>query len=159
MHFIVGTITASLLSLSVWLLGFESLIDGVCNSSVRGDSCCFRLKFHLCICKKRDLEHYHLDAAIVLLGVCFLQVNPHWLGQELFPVRALSPVDEGLALVWQFLTQHWSAFVFLCDDQRQKGSLFYIHIWIFNYQLVQARGYIRAKSCSLAFDPVFFQYI
>lgn len=58
MHFIVGTITASLLSLSVWLLGFESLIDGVCNSSVCGDSCCcccFRLKFHLCICKKRDL--------------------------------------------------------------------------------------------------------
>lgn len=55
MHFIVGTITASLLSLSVWLLGFESLIDVVCNSSVCGDSCCFRLKFHLCICKKRDL--------------------------------------------------------------------------------------------------------
>lgn len=58
MHFIVGTITASLLSLSVWLLGFESLIDGVCNTSVCGDSCCcccFRLKFHLCICKKRDL--------------------------------------------------------------------------------------------------------
>lgn len=104
-QFLAGIVTLFYFFLPVKLAVFESFIDDVCSSFVCGNSCCFRLKFHLCFCWGCDPSRYHHAAASPFFSpnkslLVYVRI---WLGQESYPERALlcSALLQGRQALWQ----------------------------------------------------------
>lgn len=134
-QFLAGTVTLFYLFLPVKLAVFESFIDDVCNSFVCGNSCCFRLKFHLCFCWGCDPSRYRHAAASPFFSpnkssLVYMKI---WLDQESYPERALLcslPRTAG-ALAALPGTAPSAVSLLLCEKWGRKGAyLAYVYQYL-----------------------------